>query len=90
MPKILRENVAMNYPLRGDELEPNKLYECDNGTLVIRVNSWKLYDPQTHRTDTIINIANGVGGYSDDMKFRLLRSAIVEIQTAEDGTITQR
>jgi hypothetical protein len=62
------------------DLECGQLAECENGTIAI-----KLSDLVKTGDNSVINIVNGVGGYTDISRFRLLKNATIKIYTNEDG-----
>ncbi len=76
------------YPLRAEQIRKGQFAEHENGTIVIRLQSTKTTELAAN--DQIINIENGVGGYSSDSRFRLIPDHTIRFEIGDDSMAEYR
>lgn len=71
------------YSVLGLDLKPGQFAEAENKTIVLRTHTLTNF-----RADlNIINIENGVGGYTDRTRFHVLDSFRVSFDTNSEGFV---
>lgn len=76
--KITAKKEEEKYPLEIKNLQKGQFAEAKNGTIVICTGS------------EIINVENGVGGYSKNSRFRLIPNHRIEFETGADSKAQYR
>lgn len=71
------------YPLYPDDINKGQFAECENGTIVIRTDLVHNFEEEPY--NQLVNILNGLGGYTPDSKFRVLKNYKVEFEINSYG-----